>query len=116
MAKEKRMRIRYTNVKDLFDQMPERFDGQTAQGIRAVFQFDITGNGGGSWSVTIQDSTCTVTEGKHPDPTVALSMSKETWLAIANMEINPFEAFMSGALRVSGDMLMAQRVPELFKL
>ncbi|MBW2065665.1 MAG: SCP2 sterol-binding domain-containing protein [Deltaproteobacteria bacterium] len=108
--------MRYTDVKDLFDQMPGRFDGQIAQGLRAVFQFDITGPGGGNWSVTIQDSTCTVSEGRHPNPTVTLSMSKETWMGIANRQIDPFEAFMSGALRVSGDILMAQRVPELFKL
>ncbi|MBW1996670.1 MAG: SCP2 sterol-binding domain-containing protein [Deltaproteobacteria bacterium] len=108
--------MRFTDVKHLFDQIPGRFDGQTAQGVKAVFQFDITGPGGGNWCVTVQDSTCSISEGRHPDPTVTLSMSKETWLGIANKEINPFEAFMSGALRVSGDMLMAQMVPELFKL
>jgi putative sterol carrier protein len=41
-------------------------------------------------------------------------MSSETWLAVLNQELNGMQAFMSGKLKVSGDIMLAQRVPELF--
>lgn len=106
----------HSDIRDLFGQIPQSFNQEAAEGIDAVFQFDITGNGGGNWSITIADKTCAVKEGKHSQPTVTLTMSTETWLGIINREIIPFEAFMKGVLKVSGDMMMAQRVPELFNL
>jgi putative sterol carrier protein len=33
---------------------------------------------------------------------------------MVNKELNPMQAFMSGQLSVSGDIMLAQRIPELF--
>ena len=41
-------------------------------------------------------------------------MSAEDWVSMVNKELNPMEAFMSGKLKVSGDIMLAQRIPELF--
>jgi putative sterol carrier protein len=41
-------------------------------------------------------------------------MSCETWLSIVNRELNAMQAFMGGQLKVSGDIMLAQRIPELF--
>jgi putative sterol carrier protein len=46
---------------------------------------------------------------------VALTMSSETWLGMVNKQINGIQAFMSGKLKLTGDMLLAQRIPDLFK-
>lgn len=103
-----------TNVKKVFTKAPEAFNPNAAQGLNAVFQYDITGDDGGTWNVTIKDGTCQVREGSHDSPTVTMSMSSETWLAIVNNELNGIQAFMSGKLNVSGDIMLAQRIPELF--
>ena len=104
-----------TNVKEVFEKVTEVFNTTAAQGLDAVFQFDITGDEGGIWNVIVKDSVCQVQEGTHDEPTVTLTMSAEDWLAImVNKELNPMQAFMSGQLRVSGDIMLAQRIPELF--
>ena len=103
-----------TNVKKVFTKAPGAFNPNAAQGLNAVFQYDITGDDGGTWNVTIKDGTCQVREGSHDSPTVTMSMSSETWLAIVNNELNGIQAFMSGKLNVSGDIMLAQRIPELF--
>jgi putative sterol carrier protein len=103
-----------TSAKEVFDKVPEVFNADAAKGLDAVFQFEITGEGGGNWNVTVKEGTCQVQEGNHDAPTVTLTMSTETWLAMMNKELNGMQAFMSGKLKLSGDMMLAQRIPELF--
>ena len=103
-----------TNVKEVFTNMPEIFNSGAAQGLDVAFQFDITGEGGGSWNVGVKDGACQIREGSHEAPTVTLTMSCETWLAIVNRELNAMQAFMGGQLKVVGDIMLAQRIPELF--
>lgn len=103
------------SVKEVFDKVGESFNPNAAKGLNAVMQYDITGEGGGNWTVSIKDGVCTVQEGKHASPTVTLTMSSETWLAMVNKQINGMQAFMSGKLKVGGDIMLAQRIPDLFR-
>jgi putative sterol carrier protein len=105
-----------TDVKEIFTKMPEVFNPSAAQGLDAVFQFEITGDDGGNWSVIIKDGTCQVQEGTHESPSVTLTMSGETWLGMVNKEINGIQAFMNGQLKASGDIMLAQRIEQLFPL
>ena len=105
-----------TNVKEIFTRMPEVFNPSAAEGLDAVIQYDISGDGGGNWTITIKDGACQVQEGTHDTPSVTLSMSDETWLQIVNKETNGMEAFMSGQLKVSGDIMLAQRIEQLFPM
>jgi putative sterol carrier protein len=103
-----------TDVKEVFKRVPQSFNPNAAKNVNAVFQFDISGEGGGNWNVVVKDGTCNVNEGKAGSPTVTLTMSSETWLAMVNKQINGMQAFMSGKLKVSGDIMLAQRIPDLF--
>ena len=104
------------NVKDVFNKMSEVFDADAAQGLDVVFQFEITGDDGGNWNIVVKDGTCEVIEGRHDEPTVTLTMSAETWLSMINQEINGMQAFMDGRLKATGDIMLAQRVEQLFPL
>ena len=106
----------FTATKEVFDKMPEVFNPNAAQGLDVVFQYEITGDGGGNWNVVVKDGACQVAEGNHDSPTVTLTMSAETWLGIVNKQTNGMQAFMSGQLKASGDIMLAQRVEQLFPL
>jgi len=105
-----------TNVKEVFTKMPEVFNPNAAQGLDVVFQFNITGEGEGNWNVTVKQGACQIQEGTHDSPSVTLTMAGETWLAIVNKELNGMQAFMSGKLKASGDIMLAQRIEQLFPL
>ena len=105
-----------TNVTEVFRKVPQSFNAKAAQNVDAVFQFDITGEGGGNWNVTVKEGACHVNQGKHSAPTVTLTMASETWLAMVNKQLNGVQAFMSGKLKVRGDIMLAQRIPELFAI
>jgi putative sterol carrier protein len=66
--------------------------------------------------VVVKDGKCEVNEGTHASPNVTLTMSAETWLQIVNKETNGMQAFMSGNLKASGDIMLAQRIEQLFPL
>jgi len=102
-------------IRDVFTRMPEIFNPGAAKGMDAVFQINITGEDGGNWAAVIKDGSCRIQEGSHDNPNVRLTMSVDTWLAIANKEMNGMQAFMSGKLKVSGDIMLAQRIEQLFR-
>ena len=105
-----------TDVREVFLKMPEVFNADAAEGLNAVFQYEITGDNGGSWSVMVKNGTCQVNEGLHESPSVTLTMSTETWLGIVNKQINGIQAFMNGQLKATGDILLAQRIEQLFQM
>jgi putative sterol carrier protein len=106
----------YNDVKEVFEKMPQVFDPEAGKDLDAIFQFEITGQKGGNWYIKITDGKCTVEEGTHLSPTVTLKMSDETWLGIVNKELTGMQAFMRGKLNVKGDLLLAQKIEQLFPL
>ena len=101
-------------VKETFDLMPSRFKPDKAQGVNAVIQYEITGEGGGNWYATIKEGTCTVTAGTDPNPTLTLTMSGQDWLDMLAGKLSGQMAFMSGKLKLKGDMGLAMKLPSLF--
>jgi putative sterol carrier protein len=103
-----------SSCKQVFEQMPSRFKKGAAQGLNAVYQFDLSGEGGGKWQVSINNEQCDIKEGVHPSPNVTISMPAQDYLDMVAGKLNPQMAFMSGKLRISGDMGLALRFQGLF--
>jgi putative sterol carrier protein len=101
-------------VKETFDLMPGRFKGDKAVGVNAVIQYDITGEGGGSWHATIKEGTCSVSSGAATSPTLTLTMSGQDWLDMLAGKLSGQMAFMSGKLKLKGDMGLAMKIPTMF--
>lgn len=101
-------------VKETFDLMPSRFKSDKAQGLNAVIQYEITGEGGGTWCATIKNGACTVTAGAAASPTLALIMSGQDWLDMLSGKLSGQMAFMSGKLKLKGDMGLAMKLGTLF--
>jgi putative sterol carrier protein len=103
-----------TSCKQAFELMPSRFNKEAAKGLTAVYQFDLSGEGGGKWQVSIKDQTVDVKEGQHPSPNITISMTAQDYLDMVSGKLNGQVAFMSGKLRISGDMGLALRMQSLF--
>src|SRR5262245_61480699 len=54
-------------VKETFDAMAGRFRADKASGTSAVIQYDVSGDGGGTWHAVIKDGKCTVNSGTAPE-------------------------------------------------
>ena len=103
-------------VKEVFDQMPGRFRADKATGTNAVIQYDIGGEGGGTWHAIIKEGTCAVNPGPGPTPSLTLSMSAQDWLDMASGKQSGQMLFMSGKLKVKGDMGLAMKLGSMFAM
>ncbi|MGO9569367.1 MAG: SCP2 sterol-binding domain-containing protein [Desulfomonilaceae bacterium] len=105
-----------STVNEVFEKMPEVFNPTAAAGLNVIYQFHITGEQAGDWNVVIKEGTCAVNKGVHDSPSVSLTMADADWLAMCNGTLNGMTAFMTGKLKATGDIMAAQRIPNLFPL
>ncbi|HET6367155.1 MAG TPA: SCP2 sterol-binding domain-containing protein [Pseudomonadales bacterium] len=103
-------------VKETFDAMASRFQPSKATGVNSTIQYDITGDQGGTWHAVIKDGTCAVNEGAAASPNLTLSMSSQDWLDMIGGKLSGQMAFMSGKLKLKGDMGLAMKVGSLFSV
>jgi 3-hydroxy-3-methylglutaryl CoA synthase/NAD(P)-dependent dehydrogenase (short-subunit alcohol dehydrogenase family)/putative sterol carrier protein len=104
------------DVAEIFSRMPEAFQADKAAGVEAVFQYCITGPGGGDWQVTITDAQCRVTAGKADKPTCTLIIGAGDFADMIGGRLDPMQAFTSGKLRIEGDVMKSQLIGQLFKI
>jgi putative sterol carrier protein len=102
------------SVQEFFDGLGGQFRADKAAGLNAVYQFDITGDGGGQWHADIADGACSVAAGQAQSPSITIVAADEDWLSIVNGALNPQMAFMTGKLKVKGDMGLAMRLQSIF--
>ena len=100
------------NVREFFETLETRAaDSSKAAGLNATYLFDI--DGAGKWIVRVKNGLPSVSEGEGEADTT-ISASEDTFLRIVNGEQNATTAFMTGKLRVKGDMGNAMKLQKLF--
>ncbi|OIP91782.1 MAG: short-chain dehydrogenase [Syntrophobacterales bacterium CG_4_8_14_3_um_filter_58_8] len=103
------------DVKGVFAQMPEAFRAEKAASVNVLFQFSISGPGGGDWVVAVKDGACNVEAGKTEKPTTTIKMADEDFLQLIAGKLDGMQAYSSGKLRVEGDIMKSQLIGRLFK-
>ncbi len=98
-------------VHEFFERLPTAVDTSRTAGMNNSFVFDIQGVG--EWTVRVADGSVTVTEGAE-DADCTISAGEETFTRIVNGEQNPTTAYMTGKLKIAGDMGAALKLQKLF--
>jgi putative sterol carrier protein len=102
-------------VREIFEAMPASFQPGAAAGLVAVIQFDIRGPDGGAWYAEIRDGSLALREGMHPAPSATVRSTDADYLAVANGTLGEMKAFLTGKIRVSGNLAVAMKLNRLFK-
>jgi putative sterol carrier protein len=103
------------DVGAIFERMVEHFQADAAAGVEVIFQFTISGPGGGDWHVEVRDGECEVGEGKHEKPTTTIKMSDEDFIKYIEGKLPAMQAYTAGKLKVEGDLMKSQLIEKLFK-
>ena len=103
-----------TSVQSIFDGMVASFNADAAAGIEVVFQFNISGQGGGEWCCVIKDGSCSIKPGSHDKPVCTLKMAASDFLAMMGGKLPAMQAFTSGKLQIEGDVMKSQLLEKLF--
>lgn len=101
-----------SDTQALFASMQQRFNPQAAQGMDAVFQFELTD--ADPYYIAIDDGRCEISEGEHDDPTVTLIMDSATLTGVMEGSIDGMQAFMTGKIKADGDIMLATKLTRLF--
>lgn len=101
-------------VAELFEKMPGQFQADNAGDMNAVILFDLSGEGGGQWSVAIADGACDVTQGAADSPKSTVRMDANDYHDMITGKLNPMMAFMSGKVKVEGDLNTVMKFQQLF--
>ena len=100
-----------TSAQEFFSTLETRIDQSKTAGMTNSYLFDI--EGAGQWKVDVDNGTVTVTEGGG-DADATIQASEDVFQKIVNGEQNPTSAYMTGKLKIKGDMGAAMKLQKLF--
>jgi putative sterol carrier protein len=99
--------------KEIFEaQLPPRLKakGEDVKKVNAVYQFNITGPEGGTWWVDTTQSGGAVGAGENPNAKCTITMSDKDFVDLVTGKLNGQMAFMTGKLKLKGDMSLAMKL------
>ena len=101
------------NVREFFDGLAAGVDASKTAGMTNSYLFDIEGEG--QWFVNVQDGALSVAQGGGDGSADAtISTTADTFEKIVAGEQNPTTAYMTGKLKIKGDMGAAMKLQKLF--
>ena len=102
------------SVAELFNTMPGRFQADKAAGTNMGILFNLSGADGGQWFVNIADGQLNVTEGAPAaTPSATVNMTAEDFQAMSSGSLNPMMAFMTGKVKIEGDLNSVMKFQQL---
>ncbi len=95
---------------EMIKAMPKTFKPELAGDLEATVQYNISE----PMYHIIKNKEVTVHEGKAENPTLSISLKDEDFVKLFYGKLNPMTAFMTGKLKIKGDVMLAQRLVSLF--
>lgn len=102
-------------ARDLIQAMPEAFLPEKAGNAKALIQFNLTGEGGGLWLLDVADGKCQVREETISQPDLTITMDANNFVAFTQGQLDPIQAFMTGKIKVSGNVGLTMQLLQWFK-
>lgn len=103
-------------IAEFFSSVSQKVDRDKIQGMNAVYQFNITGDDGGTWNVKIAGGEVEVGEGAADSPNITLTMTAQDFGDLLSGKLSGQTAFLTGKLKIQGDMTLAMKLQSLFAL
>jgi len=104
-------------VLQLMEKMPGAFLPEKAQGVNAVIHFNFTGAEAGEWNAKIADGRCEVLQGAPAGAaTMTLTADSSDYVKLFTGELDGMQAFMQGKLKLGGDLNLAMKMMQMFRI
>ena len=104
-------------VEEIFTEMGERLKAhpEKVQGMNAIYQFDLTGDDGGQHWVKLADGSGDMGQGQAENPNITITMAASDFKDLVAGKLDGTMAFMSGKLKVKGDMGLAMKLQQVLR-
>jgi putative sterol carrier protein len=102
-------------LEKVFAGMAESFSPDKAAGQQATVQYEISSpDGAHEYAMRIADGRCEVDKGRVESPRVTIRIGLADFLRLITGKANGMQLFMTGKLKVSGDLFFAQTYQSWF--
>lgn len=102
------------NVRELMKSIPGYFNAEKAKGISGVVQCMFSGDQASDWVIKIENETCTVEEGRTPNPDLTIKADAEDGVKLLTGKLDAMRAYMLGKVKVFGDLAFGMKLINLF--
>lgn len=104
-------------MKEIFSTVSEQLqkNAENNKGISGVFQFDISGDDPMNFYLKLDNGTPETGEGNIDNPNITISMNSSDYKDLVDGKLNGTMAFMSGKLKVKGDISLAMKLESILK-
>ena len=104
-------------IPELIGRMPEALIPEKAKGVNAVVHFKFTGAEASEWYAIIADGKCETGQGAPAKPaTLTVTADSSDYIKLITGELDGMQAFMQGKLKLGGDLNVAMKLMQMFKL
>ena len=104
-----------TDFNELMKSLPKMVNAEEAKGLSGRVQFSLSGDGGGEWGVVLSDGKVSVSEGVMSQPQLTVKARTENAEQLLNGKLDPMMAFMTGKIKIAGDMALGMKLIGLLK-
>lgn len=100
------------NAREIFDGMKSRVEANPSKvaSLKASYQFELTGDGGGTFHANFDNGAYDIGEGPAANAGCTVTMAASDFVALVEGKLNPTSAFMTGKLKLKGDMGLAMKL------
>lgn len=103
-----------SEVKGMFDLIQNHLNEKVVQTTGAVFQFELSGPEKGTWHLDLKTGAGAAGSGASPgEPDVTFKMDSKDFVKMFKGELKATSAFMSGKLKIKGDIGKAMKLEKL---
>ncbi|XP_047381358.1 hydroxysteroid dehydrogenase-like protein 2 isoform X2 [Sciurus carolinensis] len=104
----------YGAVEETFRIVKDSLSDDVVKATQAIYQFELSGEDGGTWFLDLKNRGGTVGHGEPSDRAdVVMSMSTDDFVKMFSGKLKPTVAFMSGKLKIKGNMALAIKLEKL---
>jgi putative sterol carrier protein len=106
--------MQVASVREYVDTLPDRFRPEAAKGVKATFQFELSGDEAHTFHVVVDDGTMHVEDGSTAAANATIKMKGCDYVKMVNGKLSGTMAFMKGQMKISGNMILARKMQEIF--
>jgi putative sterol carrier protein len=103
----------------MFWQMPKMVDEKAAVGTTTEIRWLITGRADGGedvYRLLIEDGRARTERGDGGDPRLTIKLDGVEFLKLASGNSDPMQAYFKGRIEMSGDIMVAAKLAQMFKM
>ncbi|XP_036034909.1 hydroxysteroid dehydrogenase-like protein 2 isoform X2 [Onychomys torridus] len=101
-------------VEETFRIVKESLSDEVVRATQAVYQFELSGEDGGTWFLDLKNKGGKVGHGEPADRAdVVMSMTTDNFVKMFSGKLKPTMAFMSGKLKIKGNIALAIKLEKL---